>query len=260
MTTGDTPVNPRKKPMPPARPPRFRKPVWHGELAFPHATWEHPESRQLGLENQEQAARAAAHQRGVHLTDEPPTVTYDRAVLLHHPITDAPMLVAEEKAAAEGFSLARPMMRVRMTWYEPLVRKGVQAKHLSSEQVLAAIDAAVGESPFGSKTASRFAIGEHLPVGFPAKVVLAKLTKMCNQGLVDGCTCGCSGQFRRIDPETWCKTCETEVTGPGCASSSPSRQLSCPKAWTAHLSAPPQMDPVFVTHLRNALVGRSGVR
>jgi hypothetical protein len=258
--TGDTPVNPRKKPMPTARPPRFRKPVWHGELAFPHATWEHPESRQLGLENHEREARVAARRRGVHLTDEPPVVTHDHAMLVFHPVTNAPILMEEDAANNAGFDMSRPMMRVRMTWYEPLVRKGVQAKHLSKEQVLAAIDAAVGESSFGSKTASRFAIGEHLPVGFPAKVVLAKLTKMCNQGLVDGCTCGCSGQFRRIDPETWCKTCETEVTGQGCASSSPSRQLSCPRAWTTFLSTPPQMDPVFAEHLRNALVGRSGVR
>lgn len=32
--------------------------------------------------------------------------------------------------------------------------------------------------------------------GFPEKVLLAKLRAMIRKGLIDGCACGCRGDFR----------------------------------------------------------------
>lgn len=35
-----------------------------------------------------------------------------------------------------------------------------------------------------------------VPLGTPPKVLLAKLASMIRRGLIDGCDCGCRGDFR----------------------------------------------------------------
>ena len=34
-----------------------------------------------------------------------------------------------------------------------------------------------------------------IPARFPNKLVLAKLRKLINKGIIDGCACGCRGDF-----------------------------------------------------------------
>jgi hypothetical protein len=48
-------------------------------------------------------------------------------------------------------------------------------------------------------TASRWEIGTVLGEEWPEKVVLAKLRSMTRRGLVDGCPCGCRGDFGIIE-------------------------------------------------------------
>ena len=38
-----------------------------------------------------------------------------------------------------------------------------------------------------------------MPVGTPEKVALAKMRALIKKGLVDGCGCGCRGDFRLTD-------------------------------------------------------------
>lgn len=80
--------------------------------------------------------------------------------------------------------------------------KTVQAKHLSDLDVLKFIDEE-SKTPWGGAPA--------LPPGdtrwvftcevqdrfteFPAKVVLAKCSALIKRKLIDGCTCGCRGDF-----------------------------------------------------------------
>lgn len=39
-------------------------------------------------------------------------------------------------------------------------------------------------------------IMDAVPAGTPAKVVLAKLDSMIRRGLIEGCACGCRGDFK----------------------------------------------------------------
>lgn len=64
--------------------------------------------------------------------------------------------------------------------------KSVQAKHIDEGAVLRAVE----PSRWGIAT---WELAERL--GFPEKVVLAKMRSMVKRGLVDGCTCGCRGGF-----------------------------------------------------------------
>lgn len=38
---------------------------------------------------------------------------------------------------------------------------------------------------------------------FPAKVVQAKLRSLVKRGILQGCACGCRGDFRTTEQETW---------------------------------------------------------
>lgn len=72
--------------------------------------------------------------------------------------------------------------------------KAIQAKHIPTGKVVAAIAAApaVGSKP----RMSRYDLAECL--GFPLKVVTAKLAKMVRQKILDGCsgeTCDCGTPF-----------------------------------------------------------------
>ena len=66
--------------------------------------------------------------------------------------------------------------------------KGIQAKHIQDEVILNL----VGDH------SSLFELQEL--INFPPKVVLAKLRSMVKRGLIEGCTCGCRGDFYIADP------------------------------------------------------------
>ena len=67
--------------------------------------------------------------------------------------------------------------------------KQLQAKSISDDDVLRAIDAGHG-SIWELESA----------LNYPPKVVLAKLRSLVKRGVLHGCTCGCRGDFRRTEP------------------------------------------------------------
>lgn len=44
-----------------------------------------------------------------------------------------------------------------------------------------------------------FSLMRKVPAGTPEKVLLAKMASLVKRGLVDGCCCGCRGDFRITD-------------------------------------------------------------
>lgn len=82
----------------------------------------------------------------------------------------------------------------------------MQAKDISDESVLAAIervakpgstDGYMGLAP----SASRWDIAWQLGGDLPEKVLLAKLRTMVRRGVLEGCTCGCRGDFHILAKE-----------------------------------------------------------
>lgn len=69
----------------------------------------------------------------------------------------------------------------------------VQAKHISDETMLAALASVRGRNGV-PEWSTRSETQEALPQ-FPPKVVLAKLRSMIKRGVIDGCACGCRGDF-----------------------------------------------------------------
>ncbi len=67
----------------------------------------------------------------------------------------------------------------------------MKASDITDEQFLDAVRAC--ESPRGSHWADRWAVTERL--GFPEKVVLAKARRLIKRGVIDGCYCGCRGDW-----------------------------------------------------------------
>lgn len=72
------------------------------------------------------------------------------------------------------------------------MNKTVQAKHLSNEVVLQAIWDSGGTGPY--KWSIACDVFARMPQ-FPPKVVLSAIARAIRQGLADGCTCGCRGDF-----------------------------------------------------------------
>lgn len=73
--------------------------------------------------------------------------------------------------------------------------KTIQAKHLSDERVLRAVaDRAQfdGEIVYSVPTSD---VAKHFPSA-PYKVVAAKLSRLLHRGLLDGCDCGCFGDWK----------------------------------------------------------------
>lgn len=77
------------------------------------------------------------------------------------------------------------------------VRKSIQAKDIPDDEFIAAVAAVSVETAkrWGHKDAwaNRFDVAEKL--GFPEKVVLAKARAVIKKGRMEGCTCGCRGDF-----------------------------------------------------------------
>jgi len=72
----------------------------------------------------------------------------------------------------------------------------VQAKDISTEDFLTAIGKALALTPNISNWTNCFQVAEILEV--PKKVALAKFRTLRKQGLVDGCDCGCRGDWMII--------------------------------------------------------------
>lgn len=75
------------------------------------------------------------------------------------------------------------------------MEKRIQAKDLDEAPILDVVRALWIEK--GS--CSRWAVADTLPL-VPPKVVLAKLRAMVKKGLLDGCPCGCRGDFIPVQP------------------------------------------------------------
>ncbi len=86
----------------------------------------------------------------------------------------------------------------------------MKAADISDEAFLSAVDDAIRlRGPMWALGATRWDVGAVLAghpedVGgtvveypqMPQKVVLAKARRLINRGLIDGCACGCRGDFR----------------------------------------------------------------
>lgn len=72
--------------------------------------------------------------------------------------------------------------------------KRLQAKHVPDEALLAEIDRQNRERPHYAG-AIWWEAAERL--GLPGKIVLAKARALVKRGIVEGCCCGCRGDFRR---------------------------------------------------------------
>lgn len=76
--------------------------------------------------------------------------------------------------------------------------KGMQCKHIPDAPVLRFLDSLNGEWGnwyFGNERDVHAA----MPSGTPEKLVLGKMRVLMARGLVDGCGCGCRGDFILTD-------------------------------------------------------------
>lgn len=71
--------------------------------------------------------------------------------------------------------------------------KGIQAKDVPDAAILAVVAA---RHP---SWAHQWDMQEAHP-GIPPKVLLAKCRSLIKRGVIDGCPCGCRGDFRYPDP------------------------------------------------------------
>lgn len=84
--------------------------------------------------------------------------------------------------------------------------KRLQAKHIPDERILMVIDE-LTVMRYTAMTWEIYAAWPHIP----RKVILAKLDKMVRRKILDGCACGCSGQFRIIKgPRMRCLRCKVQ--------------------------------------------------
>lgn len=76
----------------------------------------------------------------------------------------------------------------------------LQAKDISDAEMVAALDATAGKHNASSNVCDQsclWYVEAHLPQ-YPAKVVLAKLRRLIERGIVEGCGCGCRGDFKVV--------------------------------------------------------------
>lgn len=85
------------------------------------------------------------------------------------------------------------------------LRKMVQAKHIPDEEFVAAVDR-VSRQPYcdgvpppaDGRWCHTDDLAREMP-GMPWKVILAKARRVISRDLVEGCTCGCRGDFEVTD-------------------------------------------------------------
>ena len=75
-----------------------------------------------------------------------------------------------------------------------------QAKDISDDAILAVVDQFCTDNPKRGYAPWAFTrdIQAALPE-FPEKVVLAKLRSLVKRGMLNGCACGCRGDFHRSE-------------------------------------------------------------
>lgn len=73
--------------------------------------------------------------------------------------------------------------------------KAIQAKHISDDQMLAVVRDLYKPGYIGTVL---WDIQAAFP-DMPPKVVRAKLGQMVRKGVLDGCACGCRGDFLPLD-------------------------------------------------------------
>jgi hypothetical protein len=77
-------------------------------------------------------------------------------------------------------------------------RGRMQCKDIPDAPVLAFLaDLGAPASWFGNEFDS--SVTHAMPAGTPEKLALAKMGMLMRRGLVDGCTCGCRGDFELTD-------------------------------------------------------------
>jgi hypothetical protein len=85
----------------------------------------------------------------------------------------------------------------------------LQAKHIPDQAMLLAIDA-LRQIPYSYPNSQGLPIWrtrattmlvdiENLWPSLPPKVIRAKLNGLIKRGIIDGCTCGCRGDFKILD-------------------------------------------------------------
>lgn len=78
----------------------------------------------------------------------------------------------------------------------------LQAKDIRDEDFLEAIETCIEartiEWGFQARRATRWDIHDLLGHHIPEKVVLAKAAQLIKRGVIDGCTCGCRGDFEVV--------------------------------------------------------------
>jgi len=77
--------------------------------------------------------------------------------------------------------------------------KGVQCKHIAEEPILRLLRSFDGKWATWRDTDLMPTVVPAFPAGTPAKVVMAKMASLIRRGLVDGCTCGCRGDYVLTD-------------------------------------------------------------
>lgn len=87
------------------------------------------------------------------------------------------------------------------------MKKDVQAKHVPEDEIIRVLSSGGNwthwnvECRIGGCTQS-IPRASSIIAKFPEKVLLAKLTSMKRRGLIDGCNCGCRGDWT-IRKEDW---------------------------------------------------------
>lgn len=77
--------------------------------------------------------------------------------------------------------------------------KALQTKHLPDEPMLLFL---LNSRRKGAKSCTAFpgfpdsVLDAYLPLTYPEKLVMSKADSLIRRGLMDGCACGCRGQFR----------------------------------------------------------------
>lgn len=74
-----------------------------------------------------------------------------------------------------------------------MASKLIQAKNITDEEIFGVVDKVRKEENIWT---NRWQLEESLPQ-YPPKVILAKCASMIRRGILDGCTCGCRGDFER---------------------------------------------------------------
>lgn len=69
----------------------------------------------------------------------------------------------------------------------------MKAEDITDEMFLNGVRELRQPTSYGFSWVNRFDLAEHL--GFPPKVVLAKARRLIRRNLLDGCDCGCRGDF-----------------------------------------------------------------